>query len=397
MADIKINNTEYNDVPRLDVPTQSGGVASFYEVSGDLSITENGSYDVTSTESVTVDVAGSGGLTWDDVVRGDTETITISEAKDMGTYKVIPDHRFRNYDMKKVSITDENDYQIGAYAFADCSNLKEIDMPNCTKLGQYCFRGSNIDSFTVPAKSKDSADYALSGINSSYINTGSLKGLPYSFCARCNILVTLEAPNATYFDGYVAYYNTKLKYVVAPKLKSIGQDCFYNCSSLVSADFPSLEATSYESFYGCTSLKEIEFNSLKSCGQMCFWGCASLEKITASCTSIISGGMANCSHLAIIDLTGQAGGCSGGGGLFEKNPSLKTLILRNTSSVWQVGGYPCSDTLIASGSGYIYVPSALVDSYKTATNWVTYADQFRSLEDYTVDGTVTGALDETKI
>lgn len=41
--------------------------------------------------------------------------------------------------------------------------------------------------------------------------------------------------------------------------------------------------------------------------------------------------------------------------------------------------------------------AALVDSYKAATNWSTYADQIRALEDYTVDGTTTGALDETKI
>lgn len=52
---------------------------------------------------------------------------------------------------------------------------------------------------------------------------------------------------------------------------------------------------------------------------------------------------------------------------------------------------------ITSGTGYIYVPRALVDSYKAATNWSTYATQFRALEDYTVDGTTTGELDESKI
>lgn len=50
-----------------------------------------------------------------------------------------------------------------------------------------------------------------------------------------------------------------------------------------------------------------------------------------------------------------------------------------------------------SGTGYIYVPRALVDTYKAATNWSTIADQFRALEDYTVDGTITGELDESKI
>ena len=48
-------------------------------------------------------------------------------------------------------------------------------------------------------------------------------------------------------------------------------------------------------------------------------------------------------------------------------------------------------------TGYIYVPRALVDSYKSATNWSTYASQFRALEDYTVDGTIMGELDESKI
>ena len=49
------------------------------------------------------------------------------------------------------------------------------------------------------------------------------------------------------------------------------------------------------------------------------------------------------------------------------------------------------------GKGYFYVPRALVDTYKAATNWSNYADQFRALEDYTVDGTVNGELDESKI
>jgi hypothetical protein len=41
-----------------------------------------------------------------------------------------------------------------------------------------------------------------------------------------------------------------------------------------------------------------------------------------------------------------------------------------------------NDSSVASGSGYIYVPAALVDSYKAATNWSTYAEQIRAIEDY---------------
>jgi hypothetical protein len=75
-----------------------------------------------------------------------------------------------------------------------------------------------------------------------------------------------------------------------------------------------------------------------------------------------------------------------------------TLILRNTTQIVTLNKTNAfADTPIASGTGYIYVPSALVDSYKAATNWSSYANQFRALEDYTVDGTTTGELDSTKI
>lgn len=77
---------------------------------------------------------------------------------------------------------------------------------------------------------------------------------------------------------------------------------------------------------------------------------------------------------------------------------LKSLILRNPETVCTLG--PTNvflRTPITSGTGYIYVPAALVNSYKAATNWKTYANQIRALEDYTVDGTISGELDETKI
>ena len=58
-------------------------------------------------------------------------------------------------------------------------------------------------------------------------------------------------------------------------------------------------------------------------------------------------------------------------------------------------------TAAFSGTGftntYFYVRSALVEEFKTATNWSAYADMFRVLEDYTVDGTATGELDMSKI
>ena len=82
----------------------------------------------------------------------------------------------------------------------------------------------------------------------------------------------------------------------------------------------------------------------------------------------------------------------------SKCTALTAVILRNEDFVVTLlGSDAFSYSAIASGTGYIYVPSALLATYKAATNWSTYAAQFRGLEDYTVDGTTTGELDETKI
>ena len=77
---------------------------------------------------------------------------------------------------------------------------------------------------------------------------------------------------------------------------------------------------------------------------------------------------------------------------------LKTLVLRKSDSICTLSNANAFNaTPIKSGTGYIYVPASLIETYKTATHWSTYAAQFRALEDYTVDGTITGDLDPNKI
>lgn len=62
--------------------------------------------------------------------------------------------------------------------------------------------------------------------------------------------------------------------------------------------------------------------------------------------------------------------------------ALTTLILRGGSVIQLDGVNAFTNSPIANGTGYIYVPSALVEDYKAATNWTTYADQIRAIEDY---------------
>lgn len=68
--------------------------------------------------------------------------------------------------------------------------------------------------------------------------------------------------------------------------------------------------------------------------------------------------------------------------VFNNCTSLESVILSAETMVTLGNTNAFNATPIASGTGYIYVPRALVDSYKTATNWSAYANQFRAIEDY---------------
>lgn len=67
---------------------------------------------------------------------------------------------------------------------------------------------------------------------------------------------------------------------------------------------------------------------------------------------------------------------------FNGCTALVALILAKTTLVPLTDVNAFENSTVATGTGYIYVPSALVSEYKTATNWVTYASQIRAIEDY---------------
>ena len=132
------------------------------------------------------------------------------------------------------------------------------------------------------------------------------------------------------------YYCTALTTVDLPEATKLAGSSFAECKSLASVSLPKVQTMSGYNFRNCTSLMFLDFPVLSSLGYNEFYSCTALE----------------------------------------------TLILRNTEQVCKHSSDAFAFSKIAKGGGYIYVPSALVDAYKAATNWSTYADQIRASEDY---------------
>ena len=141
------------------------------------------------------------------------------------------------------------------------------------------------------------------------------------------------------------------------------------------------------------SITEISSSSVTSIENSVFQGCSSLTTVDFPVvTSIGNSAFYSCSKLTTADFPVAT---SIGSSAFRMCSKLKSLLLRG-NNVCTLNKNVFVSTPISSGTGYIYVPSALIEQYKTANNWSTYASRFRALEDYTVDGTITGELDPAK-
>lgn len=121
-------------------------------------------------------------------------------------------------------------------------------------------------------------------------------------------------------------------------------------------------------------------NTVTVIGRYGLAGCTKLTSVVLPAVRIMDGhSMNNCSELIKADFSNlQTIHYS----TFYINKKLVTLIIRTQVVAKLEKTSAFTGTPIASGTGYVYVPSALVDSYKSATNWSTYADQIRAIEDY---------------
>lgn len=112
------------------------------------------------------------------------------------------------------------------------------------------------------------------------------------------------------------------------------------------------------------TVTEYKENRISKIGEYAFWGCTALAIVDVpNVTSICANSLSGCSVLTALILRSDA-----------------VVVLENTNALANANGM--SNSAIANGTGYVYVPSALVDSYKAATNWSAYADQILAIEDH---------------
>lgn len=174
-------------------------------------------------------------------------------------------------------------------------------------------------------------------------------------------LRTVSMPNVTDVGYYVFMCNSddrcysNIREIHLPSATRIGKGAFDSCRRLATLDVPNVtDLRGGRAFNGCSSLKKLILPKLTDYNLQSFRA----DKKPPIVLLDILGTSESSSQLSLVDLS-----------------SLEYLVIRCETGVVRLNG-----TII--GGVNIYVPDALVESYKTATNWSKYAEQIHPLSEY---------------
>ena len=192
------------------------------------------------------------------------------------------------------------------------------------------------------------------------------------------------------------YRSSVQKIEIGNGITSIGNSAFYSCYSLASITIPNgITSIGDSAFYSCYSLASITIpNGVTNIVDSAFYSCYSLASITIpnGVTNIVDSAFGNCRSLASITIPN--GITSIGDSAFNNCYSLASITMPNgITSVGDSAFKNCRGVAfydftacttvptLASTTAFtgipadcqIRVPAALVDAWKAATNWSTYA------------------------
>ena len=261
------------------------------------------------------------------------------------------------YSLASISISNSVT-SIDTYAFDECYSLASVVIPNSvTSIGNYAFRDCySLASIVVPNSVTSIGNYAFYdcySLSSIVIPNGVTSIGTYTFF-YCHSLASIVIPNSVTSIGDYTFDNCRslASISISNSVTSIGGHAFSDCYSLASIVIPnSVTSIGYYAFDNCRSLASIVVpNSVTSIGNYTFENCRSLSSIVIpnSVTSIGNYAFRYCDSIAFYDFTSH------------------TAIpkLSNTNSFNNIAS-DCE----------IRVPATLVDGWKAATNWSTYADK----------------------
>jgi len=346
------------------------------------------------------------------------------KAVSIGSTNTVGGNTFYNcYNLIAMIFPKQSSYAVNNSATSSCYNLKYMSFPKeISSVGAIFDNTVNLTSISIginsymnvsalslsnyPFRAKrvgfaKSKNFIIkkNEINMSSLLESNATTIPASLCRSQQDITAINGmPNTVTQMGDYAFYGATwltsidlnnittigtggLGYchfssINTSKITSIGNNAFAACYSLQSINLSKLNSASSTGFcQSCYSLTNIELpttTTVTTLGANAFSYCYSLRKITipSNITTIKSGAFSYCRALSSITLSSSITTieaqafycCYGLAAIHIKATNPPTLSNVNAFSS-------------ISPNAVFYVPSASLNTYKTADNWSTYASQ----------------------
>jgi len=287
------------------------------------------------------------------------------------TVTKIGDYAFYYCDKLALTSLPSGVTRIGERAFFNCSKLALTSLPSgVTYIGAYAFcYCSNLSLSSLPSGVTyigANAFYYCSNISLSSLPSG-ITTIGASAFQHCHNALTLSSlPSAlTRIEGYVFSYCYRITVSAIPDgVTYIGPGAFRACESITSISCNGVITTLGESaFLGDTTTHPSQIIH------------ANFPNMAVSSLGSVFGSSTNanaCRLLEDIDIGNTA---RLGNYAFMNCYKLQTLILRKSDAICTLANVSAFTNSPVRGyaglTATIYVPSALISTYQTATNWST--------------------------
>ena len=190
-------------------------------------------------------------------------------------------------------------------------------------------------------------------------------------------------PDVTKLKGFCFYNAVDLEELNLPKVTTVGFNALYNCKGLKTANMDGLITTTDGGlFENASALVSVSLANLETITKgSVLRACSSLPSIVLPKLTTVSGSYAlgYCTSLEKAEFPSLT--TISGGSFMRGCSKLKTLIL----------GYATEPVQMTASAHYafldathleIYVPDNLVEDYKVATNWTSFASKIKPLSEY---------------
>lgn len=152
--------------------------------------------------------------------------------------------------------------EIPKYAFADCTSLKNIIIPETvTSIGEGAFRACAMNEITIPSSVTTYGIYIFRGCHNLHtVNLPeNMKELPNGIFSECPQLKSVTLPNLTIIGDNSFYKSGLEKIELSASVNTIGNRAFSECNQLEEIDLSNTKITSISDslFQNSVNLKQV--------------------------------------------------------------------------------------------------------------------------------------------